>query len=245
MFIDEVQKVPALLDEVHRLIEEHGTRFVLTGQAESLVRNLGGFARFLDVAAAQCGDILNFSAVARDAALAHRTVQEYFQILEDTLIGFRPEAWRKSPRARMVAHPRCFLFDTGVTNALNRRLGAELDQGQKGRLFEQLVVLETMRLLDYEEPEARLFYWRTSVGSEVDLLVELHGKLRLAVEIKHKTRVVGPDLRGLRSFHEAHAGVPLVAVARVPEPFRLEQVEVLPFENYAAQLVDRVRSRKK
>jgi len=79
-------------------------------QAEGVVRNLGGFARFLDVAAAQSGEILNASNVASDAGVSARTVREYFQILEDTLIGFRLEPWRKSPRARLVGHPRFYFF---------------------------------------------------------------------------------------------------------------------------------------
>lgn len=313
VFVDEVQRVPALLDEVHRLIEDRGIRFLLTGssarklkrgganllagraairrlhpltvaemggrfdlertlrfgslpavvtgddeaardllraygetylheeiQAEAVVRNLGGFARLLDVAASQCGDVLNYSAVGRDAGLATRTVQEYFQILEDTLIGFRLEAWRASPRARMTTHPRFYLFDTGVTNALNRRLGAQLDGSARGRLFEQLVVLESMRLLDYADTEARLYYWRTNVGAEVDLLVERHGKLRLAVEIKSATKVVGADLSGMRSFQEAHPEVPCLVVANVPEPYRLDRIEVIPFAMYVAELRDRV-----
>jgi predicted AAA+ superfamily ATPase len=313
IFVDEVQRVPELLNEVHRLVEAHGARFLLTGssarklkrgganllagraatrrlhplttaemgdrfdldrtlrlgslpavvtgdeddarellraygetylheeiQAESIVRNLGGFARFLDVAAAQCGDILSYSSVGRDAGLATRTVQEYFQILEDTLIGFRLPAWRSSPRARLTAHPRFYLFDTGVTNALNRRLVKELDPRSRGRLFEQLVVLETMRLLDYAGSEARLHYWRTHVGAEVDLVVERHGELRLAVEIKSGTKVVGAELTGMRSFHEAHPEVPCVVVASVPEPYRLGDVEVLPYARYVDEIVDRV-----
>jgi predicted AAA+ superfamily ATPase len=314
IFVDEVQRVPELLDEVHRLIENRKVRFLLTGssvrklkrgganllagrastrrlhpltiaeqgdrfdlertlrfgslpavvtgddddarellraygdtylreeiQAESIVRNLGGFARFLDVAAAQCGDILNFSAVARDAGLAVRTVQDYFQILEDTLLGFRLEAWRASPRARMTTHPRFYLFDTGVTNALNRRLGSELDTAQRGRLFEQLVVLETMRLLDYDEPDARLYFWRTNVGAEVDLLIERAGKLQLAVEIKCTRKVAGADLSGLRSFREAHPRVPCVVVANVPEPYRLDDLEVMRLPDYVAEVVQRAR----
>ena len=107
-------------------------------QEESLVRNFGGFARFLDIAAAQSGDILNASSsVARDSALATRTAQDYFQILEDTLLGFKIEAWRKSPSSRLLAHPRFYLFDTGVTNALCHRLTAVADPALSGRLFEQ------------------------------------------------------------------------------------------------------------
>jgi len=305
IFVDEVQKIPALLDEIHSLIEEHGVRFILSGssarrlkrgganllagraivrrlhpltvlelgdrfdldralrygtlpaavtgdeddardllrtysevylreevQLESLVRNLGGFARFLDVAAGQSGEIINFSAIGRDAMLATRTVQEYFQILEDTLLGFRLEAWRRSPRGRMVAHPRFYLFDPGVTNALNRRLSAPLDSAAFSRLFEQWVILECLRQIDYSGSEARLFYWRTHVGAEVDLLVEKHGKLRVAVEIKSKKTISGADLTGLRTFKEAHGAVPRVVACQAPRPYELEQVEVTPYLDF-------------
>ena len=205
-------------------------------QAGSLVRNLGGFARFLEVAASQSGEILNFSAVGRDAGLATRTVQEYFQILEDTLLGYRLEAWRNSPRARMVAHPRFFLFDTGVTNAINRRLTARLDARTRGHLFEQWIVLECYRYLDYVEPEARLFYWRTNTGAEVDLLVEKHGELRLAAEIKSKKQVVGADCTGLRSLAEAHPAVPCHVIAPVPEPYRLGRIKVEPYKLFFRRL---------
>ena len=309
IFVDEIQKIPALLDEVHVLIEATGARFILTGssarklkgrgtnllagravtrklhpltrseqgerfdldrtlrfgslpavvtrpdveavdllrsysqtylreeiQAEAIVRNLGGFARFLEVASAQCGELLNYTAVGRDASLATRTVQEYFQILEDTLLGFRLEPWRRGPRARLVGHPRFYLFDTGVTNALNRRLTSEPDPTQRGRLFEQLVVLDCLRLVDYGNSEARLFFWRTNHGAEVDLLIEKHGKIRAAIEIKAKTRVASADLSGLRAFAQAHPRVPLVVVALVPEEHRLGAVDVLPYERFLERL---------
>ncbi len=210
-------------------------------QAEGIVRSLGGFARFLEVAASQSGDILNAAAVARDAGVAARTVREYFQILEGTLIGFRLEPWRRSPRARMIGHPRFYLFDTGVTNALNRRLFQIPDPQRSGRLFEQWVVTECMRMVDYGLPETRVFYWRTHHGAEVDLLFERHGELRLAVEIKNRAIITGADLSGLRSFAKAHPDVPRVIVARVPEPFEVDGVAVLPWQRFFAELADRVR----
>ena len=88
-------------------------------QAEALVRNLGGFARFLDVVAAENGGIVNASAVGRDASLATRTVQEYYQILEDTLIGYRLEAWRKSPRARLVAPAHESFYNNDLRRSLS------------------------------------------------------------------------------------------------------------------------------
>jgi predicted AAA+ superfamily ATPase len=198
-------------------------------QAEALVRSIGGFARFLDVAAAQSGELLNLSGIARDAALPVKTVQNYFEILEDTLIGFRLDAWRASPRGRMVAHPRFYLFDPGITSALTRRLGAELDSSARGRLFEQWIVLECRRLIDYAQSEARIFFWRTNTGAEVDLLVERHGKLLLACGIKSGRRVSSADLSGLRSFAEVHPEVPRIVVADVAGPFDLSGTEVLPW----------------
>lgn len=309
IFVDEIQRIPALLDEIHGLIEAHRVRFLMTGssarklrrgaanllagraatrrlypltlaeqgehfdlertlrygslpavvtgsaagardllasyaetylreevQAEALVRNLGGFARFLDVVAAENGGIINYSAVGRDAALATRTVQEYYQILEDTLIGYRLEPWRRSPRARLVGHPRFYLFDTGITNALVQRLGATPDPVWRGRLFEQWVVLECVRLLDYRQSEARLYYWRTHHGAEVDLLIERHGRLRLAVEIKSKKRIGTADLSGLRSFADAHPRVRRVVVAEVPEEYELAKVTILPYRTFFDRL---------
>ncbi len=310
VFIDEVQKVPALLDEVHGLIERSKVRFMLTGssarklrrgganllagrattrrlhplvrieqgnkfdlartlrfgslpavvdgddeqardllrgyaetylreeiQAEALVRNLGGFSRFLDIVASESSQIVNLSSVSRDASVAVKTVQEYYRILEDTLLGFRLEGWRKSPRARLVVHPKFYLFDIGVLNALCGRLGAAVDPSLRGRLFEHFVVLETLRLFDYRQNEARLFFWRTNNGAEVDLLVERHGRLRVAIEIKAKSRIVGADLSGLRSFAQQHPGVPRVVVSLAPEEFRMDgDVRVMPYQNFLDQL---------
>ncbi len=308
VFVDEVQKVPPLMDEIHGLIERLKIRFVLTGssarklrrgganllagrattlrmhplvveehgdtfdldralrfgalpaviaasdndaqimlrdytetylreeiQAESIVRNLGGFARFLDVAAAQCGDLMDSASVARDAALAARTVREYYQILEDTLLAFRLEAWRKSVRARLVAHPRVYLFDTGVTNALNRRLTKSPDPVTRGRLFEQWLVLECWRRIDYAASEARLYFWRTNHGTEVDLLVEKHGQIVAAVEVKSSARIAGAHLTGLRSFAAENPEVPLFVVTPSSSPHRLQNVLVTDWRDFLRQ----------
>jgi uncharacterized protein len=161
--------------------------------------------------------------------------EAYFEILED-MLGFRLEPWRKSPRARLVGHPRFYFFDTGVTNALARRLHARLDPALRGHLFEQWVVTECMRLLDYLFPETRLYYWRTNHGAEVDLLFERHGRLRLAAQIKSGRTVSSADLSGLRSFAEAHPRVPRAVVSTVPEPFRIDDVEVVPLLQFFASL---------
>jgi predicted AAA+ superfamily ATPase len=159
-------------------------------------------------------------------------VQEYFQVLEDTLLGFRLEAWAKSPRARLVKHPRFYLFDTGVTNALTHRLTAATDPLVRGRLFEQWVILECLRLIDYLDLETRCYYWRTNQGAEVDLVFERHGRLVLAVEIKAKRRIAGADLSGLRSFGQAHPKVPRVVVCEVAEAYEVDGTEIVPWRTF-------------
>ncbi|MDP2791946.1 MAG: DUF4143 domain-containing protein [Rectinemataceae bacterium] len=84
------------------------------------MRNPGGFTRFIDCAAAYCGEILNYSSIAKETALPIRTVQSYFEVLEDTLIALRLPAWTKSPLKRLLSHPKYYLFDNGLTNALTK-----------------------------------------------------------------------------------------------------------------------------
>jgi predicted AAA+ superfamily ATPase len=159
-------------------------------------------------------------------------VQSYYDILEDTLVGYRLEPFTRSARRRLVAHQKFYLFDTGVTNAVNRRLAGPPDAVLRGRLFEQLMVLETMRMRSYLRSEARLFFWRTNAGAEVDLVVERHGRPTAALEIKSKKRLAGADLTGLRAFGEEHPRVPRTLVCDAPEPYDLEGIRILPWRQF-------------
>ncbi len=205
-------------------------------QQESLVRNLGGFTRYLDITAAYCGEIVNFTSLGKEAGLPTRTVQSYFEVLEDTLIALRLPAWRKSPTKRLLSHPKMYLFDNGVTNALCHRLRSVVDPTLKGRLFEQFMVQETNRILDYSDHDYALYYWRTNHGAEVDLLIEINGTLSKAVEFK-STAVIGRgDLTGLASFHEDNPSVECSIVCFAPEPFSLDFITVVPWRDYLEDL---------
>ena len=174
--------------------------------------------------------------MAREAALPVRTVQSYYEILEDTLIGFRLEPWRRSVRKRLSGHPKFYLFDSGVVNAICRRLTADLDLTLRGRMFEHFIVAETYRHLHYARSEARAFYWRTNTGAEVDLLLEKHGALVAAIEIKSSARIEGAHLSGLRSFRSEHSDTPCFVVATVPHAYSIDGVKVLPWQDYLGLL---------
>ena len=201
-------------------------------QAEGIVRNLGGFSRFLEVAAAQNAEMVNFSSIARDCQLPSRTVQSYYEILEDTLIGIRINGWRKSIRKRMLTHPKYYFFDVGVSNALCRRLDPVTDPALKGKLFEQWIIIETYRYVSYYFPDIRLHYWHTSGGAEVDLLFEKAGEIICACEFKISKSISTTHLRGLLSFAEEFINVPRYLVCFCEKPFEEKGIKVLPWENY-------------
>ena len=166
------------------------------------------------MAAAQSGENVNFSSIARECCLPIKTVQSYYEILEDTLVGMRLEPWRKSLRKRLVGHPKFYFFDLGVTNAINRRLSAGLEPVLRGRLF----------------------YWRTNSGAETDLIIEKHGRIKAAVEMKSSAMIGGSDLSGLRAFGSDHPGTPLFVVCTAEHPHMRDGVQILPWQEFLSGL---------
>lgn len=164
-------------------------------QAEALVRDIGGYARLLDLVAASSGLILNLHALSREASIGYETARRYLEVLEDTLILFRIPAWSGSDRASLVSHPKILLFDIGVRNAILRR---PLDRplvDERGLLLEHLVGLEIVRRTEGFWPKARLFHFRTRHGAEVDYVVEVDREI-WGIEIKSSRSVDSRDLGG-------------------------------------------------
>lgn len=197
-------------------------------KAEALVRNLQGFQNFLDIAVAQYGEQINFSAVSRDCQVALSTVREYYSILEDTLIGFFLYPYLKSQRKRMSHQPKFYFFDNGVTRALLGALQDPPSVTEQGRLFEQWILQEIIRLNDYHQKDWKFSFWRTSHGAEVDLLISRGTKLLYAIECKFTKQPSTSHLSGLRSFREKNTDVPCYMVAPVNQPSRLSFARVLP-----------------
>jgi uncharacterized protein len=152
-------------------------------QAEALVRNLGSFARFLEVAARLNGQTVNTSGVARDAAVARPTVQDFFSILVDTLIGTWLPAWKLKKAVKQVAHPKFYFFDCGVVRQLAGLGHLEVHPKERGFLLETYLHHELKAWLHYTNRNWPLSYWRTHDGAEVDFLVESPKGL-FAIEVK-------------------------------------------------------------
>lgn len=204
-------------------------------QAEALVRNLGGYARLLDLVAASSGKVLNLAALSQDAGIAHESVRRYLEVLEDTLLVFRVPAWSGSTRAGLVAHPKHFLFDLGVRNALLRRPLNHPLSDEMGLLLEHLVAYELVRRGGSLWPESRVSYYRTKHGAEIDFVLEI-GREVWAIEVKASRRAP-TSTAGFESFSKrATRLVRKLVVFLGPRAQRLGDIEVLPLRDFLALL---------
>ena len=272
VIVDEIQKVPVLLNEVHRIIEEKKIRFILSGSSarklresgvnllagraltynlfplvskevgfeinmekqvtfgmlpssflsenpkkylqayaetylkeeikeEALTRNFGNFTRFLEIAARQNGQLTNTMAIARDAGVARQTVQGYFDILIDTLIGFWLKPWKLKRATKQVSHPKFYFFDSGVVRALSGRLPYPPTPEEAGPLFECFIINEIRAYLHYTELDYPLHFWRSQGGVEVDILLETSTGY-VAIELKNGARWEKKFNRGMHRLSE-------------------------------------------
>jgi predicted AAA+ superfamily ATPase len=310
--VDEVQRLPALLNEVQDLIARHGSRyrFALTGSSarqlkrgganllparvinrrffpltagelgedfdleeqlrfgclpavcaeqggdaaridlleayaenylaqeirqEAVVKRLDSFTRFLEVAALMNGQIVNVASIARDAAVARPTVQGYFEILLDTLVGVWLPAWRPRAKVKEVGHARFYFFDCGAVRALAGRLREPLGEDERGRLFETYLLHELRAHLNRSGCGGELCYWRTPSGSEVDF-VWTRARAAVGIEAKAASRWRRGNGAVLSQLHAERRLGRVFAVYLGRERLRDGPVDVLPVRAFLEAL---------
>lgn len=168
-------------------------------QAESLSRNLEGFARFIGILGAWNGRTLDLSKLAQAAQVSRTSVSRWFEIVEETLIIRRVESYTTKLSHRLVRHPKLYFFDNGVANGLLANFIVSADR--KGILFENLILSQLhATAMAYDTPIS-VETFRTEAGVEVDFVVRLSGKL-YAIEVKSSQQVSTHDLKGLLRFKE-------------------------------------------
>lgn len=301
--VDEVQRLPELLNEAHRFIENRGFRFVLCGssarklkkagtnllagralkrimhpfvpeelggdfslekaltygtlpliwqaeskseslaayaelylkeeiQAEAVVRNLPGFARFLPIAALFHAQTLNVSSLAREAGVSRTTVHGYLQILEDTLMAFRLPAFEGRLRVRERKHPKLYWVDAGIVRALKGHL-SPLSREERGPLLEGWVA-NLLRVYGEQGPLFdSLHYWAPAEArrTEVDFLLQ-KGSRFLALEVKSRERVDSESLLGLRAIRELkQVGKRILVYAGKLAQRTPDGIEILPISD--------------
>lgn len=308
--IDEIQKVPALLDEVHWLTENCSLGFILCGSSarklkreavnllggrawvlhffplcsieipdfnllqafnngllpsiyprktlnarrslkayveayiteevkgEGLTRNLPAFARFMESLRFSHGEMVNFTNIAREVGVDSKTVQEYYNILIDTLMGFFISPFRKrASRDIIKSIPKFYLMDTGVANYICDRRINDLSGSDAGKSLEHLVVLELLSFRALKEKEFSINYWRTKSGLEVDYILD---EGNIAVEVKISRQVDKKDFLGLAAFADEHKPKKLILICLEERKRKVSlpncEIEVLPILEFLGSL---------
>jgi predicted AAA+ superfamily ATPase len=304
--IDEVQKLPKLLDLVQKIIEEKKINFALTGssarklkrgganllagrafvyhlfpllsreigqkfnldkaltwgtlpkilqfdddrdrakflnayvniyikeeiQVEQLVRNLDPFRLFLPVAAQMNGEIINYTNIARDTGVDTKTIQNYFQILEDTHLGFFLLPYTRSVRKVQKKSPKFYFLDTGVKRALERKATLPLakSSSEYGNAFETWFINECMRESSYLGNDFRFSYLRTKDDVEIDLVIERPGRSEMLVEIKSTEKIDARHLRSLVHFRQDFPEAEFLCVSQDPKARTQDGIMILPWQ---------------
>lgn len=196
---------------------------------EALVRNLNAFQRFLEAAALTDGEMVNYNNIAQDCGVSAATVASYFNILEDTLIGYMIPAYRKVMKRRLVQAPRFYYFDVGVTNHLLHRKELVRGTSEYGHAFEHFVIQELVAYLGYTHSDEELTYWRTYTGVEVDAII---GDARVAIEIKSVEEVLPRHLKGLKAFGEEYPASRRIIVSLDPFNRTIDGIEYVCISDF-------------
>jgi uncharacterized protein len=310
--IDEVQKIPKLLDIVHKVIEENHIRFALSGssarklkrgganllagrafvfylfplthqelgpefnlestlqwgtlpkiyqqdnaqdkarflkaytqtylkeeiQVEQLIRNLDPFRLFLQIASQMDCEIINYSNIAKDTGVDHKTIQSYYEILQDTHLGFFLHPYSKSVRKVQIKSPKFYLFDLGVKRSLANQLQVPLRPGSSafGLAFENWVINELHRINTYRELDYQLSFLRTKDNAEIDLIITRPGNSTMLVEIKSSDRIDSRHLTALQHFESDFPKAELICISRVKTSQKVGNIWVLPWQEFFKNL---------
>jgi predicted AAA+ superfamily ATPase len=200
--------------------------------AEGAARNLPGFARFLQTAAATNATLINYSNVARDAQVPRQTVVQWYTVLFDTLLGFELEAFARTSKRKAIETAKFFFFDTGVVRAIRRLPWIVETSADFGEFFEHFIFLELKTWIDYRAPRTPLHYWRARSGYEVDFIL---GE-RVGVEAKATRRIQQKHLRSLKALREEGMLQSFVVVCREPRPRREDGIDIWPVEFFLERL---------
>ncbi|MFN8369111.1 MAG: AAA family ATPase [Bacteriovoracaceae bacterium] len=314
--LDEIQKIPKLLDIVHKLMVEEKVNFALTGSSarklkrdganllagraflyhlypltlfelkerfslievlsygslpqlysyedheskksfltsyvktylkeeiilEQIIRNVDGFRDFLEVAAQMNGRPLNFLKIAREIGIDAKTIKEYFQILEDTLVGFWLKGFHQSVRKSQKFTPKFYLFDVGVCRALEGSLDSPPIPGTAffGHYFEHYIIAEIFRLNTYSGKDFKLSYYATNAG-EIDLILS-KGMKKIIVEIKSEKKIDPTEVKNFKRMAEPFKNSPLYYVSQDPIKSTIEGVFCLHFRDFFQEIFYHLRS---
>ena len=205
---------------------------------EGLSRNLPKFAKFLGIAALATGQQISMRALSSDVGLSETTVNSWFKILEDTLIGHFVPCFQRTHIRKAMTSQKFYFFDCGVANALLNRFSIYEGTPEYGVALENYVFQNLAAYAAREkEVTLKVNYWRSTKHDEVDFIITSDGDPVWAIEVKSAERLKEKDFSGLNAFAEDFPNVRKTLVAHVPlAKKRPDGIEILPVEKFLKEL---------
>jgi predicted AAA+ superfamily ATPase len=204
-------------------------------QQEALVRNLLAFNRFLTVSAIMNAQQLNLSNIARETGVSRSTVQGYFSILEDTLIGDLLPAFQPRAKVKEVTSPKFYFFDPGVVRTLAGNLRTALSNDEKGFLLETYIFGELKAANHYLNAGREFYYWRTPSGNEVDFICK-QGHDIIGIEIKSSTVWKDDYSYGLNTLLEEKKITRAIGVYLGDKKLKKKEITIYPLSDFLHEL---------
>ncbi|NCT57444.1 MAG: DUF4143 domain-containing protein [Legionella sp.] len=203
-------------------------------RAEALVRNIGSFSRFLEIAAGDAGKQLNFTRLSHDLGVADTTIANYYQILEDCMLILRIDPISESyTKRRLVKSPKYLFFDLGVRRVCANE-GTGLPKKIMADLFEHYVGNELVYQSQLRSPQINVRYWRDAAGPEIDYVLDIAHRYT-PIEVKWNDKPDMHDARHLKKFMEEYETDLAYIVCQTPHRYHLaENIVVLPWQEIVA-----------
>jgi uncharacterized protein len=167
------------------------------------VKNLSVFMSFLQLCAGHCGHIVNFTTFSNNLGVDVKTIRAWMSILEACYIIFLQPPWYRNVNKRAVKSPRLFFYDSGlVCNLLGIYDVKDFNTHYlKGGIFESFIISEIIKFIYNHKLNSVVYYFRDSNGNEIDVILEVQGKLK-AIEIKSGKTIVPDFFKGLRYWEK-------------------------------------------
>ena len=204
-------------------------------KAEGFVRNLSNFSRFLEAISFSHGSLLNVTNIAQDCQVKRTTVAGYVDILEDMLLSYTIPSFKERPDRKTSLQDKFYFTDIGIYRIL-RPTGALNNPGEiEGVALEGLISQHLRAWCDYSTYEAKLYYWRTYSGQEVDFVI--YGpESFVAIEVKNATTIKTKDLSGLKSFACLYPEAKKILLYRGTETQVIDSILCIPCEVFLRNL---------
>lgn len=167
------------------------------------IGDLSSFQRFLQLAAGRVGQIVNYSSLASDTGISHRTAESWLSVLEASYIIFRLQPYFQNFGKRVIKSPKLYFYDTGLLCYL---LGIDTPQGLSvhfatGHIFENMVIADCLKQIFNDRSSDRLYFFRDNNGLEIDLVID-HSGTQKGIEIKSGRTFDSEMLTSLKAWQK-------------------------------------------